>query len=571
MAALAGCYSYEPSNDSSQANRSTDESAMARQASATDGSYRHLRPVQPIQRVSTAPAVAQPQQQPQPSPQRALSDAAAGKFVLAFPTGDRATSIILIEQTGEPQVRVNRPYEYRVTVTNLTDAMLSDVDVRERVPKWFRIESSDPPASPDGDGQPHWLLGEFGPREKKTITVTAVPGRVGALAGCLSVTYSPTLCTSTEIINPELRLTKDGPRQVDLCEPLVYHYVIRNVGVGPARNVKIEDPLPDGLRTEEGGRTVAVDVGVLRDGEERVYNIGLKAQRTGEFSTQAVAHADQGLQAQTPTLSTAVRAPQLSVSVKLPPRQFVDKSVTAQAVITNRGDAPARDAVLRIDASHGARLLLPMSPSTSTSASTSPSAGIASASASDVPATAPAAAIGSTSPDTPDRRSLGTIDPGQSRTVNIVLRGTLGGDVKLTATATCVCASPAADSASIFIQTLPALMLECVDSVDPVPVGEETTYTITVKNQGSGIDKNVRVVATLPEEETFISAKGVTGVKRDGRTLTFEPVAALAPGETVTWKVAARAERAADVRFRVELSSDWLTRPAVKEESTRLY
>jgi uncharacterized repeat protein (TIGR01451 family) len=543
LAALAGCYSYEPSyeqsEESSLSNRSMNDPVMGRPASAGDRASGLGRRV-------PAPASTAPVPTSQPSLQ---PDPAAGKFVLAFPTGDRATSIIMIEQTGEPQVRVNRPYEYRVTVTNLTNAMLSDVDVRERIPKWFRIESSDPPATADGDGQPHWLLGEFGPREKKTIVVTAVPGRVGTLAGCLSVTYSPTLCTSTDIINPELKLSKDGARQVDLCEPLVYRYAIQNVGVGPARNVKIDDPLPDGLRTEDGGRAVAIDVGTLHDGEQREYRINLKAQRTGEFSTQAVARGDQGLQAETTTLSTAVRAPQLSVSVKLQQKEFIDKPVTAQVVVTNRGDAPARDAVLRLDASRGARLVLPAASAT----------------------TAPSTAQARSPLDTAERRVLGTIDPGQSRTINVVLRGTQGGDVKLTATATCACASPAADSASIFIQTLPALMLECVDSVDPVPVGEHTTYTITVKNQGSGIDKNVRVLATLPEEETFISATGATGAKRDGRTLRFDPVAALAPGETVTWKVEARAERAADVRFRVELSSDWLTRPAVKEESTRLY
>jgi uncharacterized repeat protein (TIGR01451 family) len=530
---VVGCSSgtYVPQQDSLAADqRPADEQVMGRPASASGvGAPRTAKAA-----ATTAPSTLRE------------SDAAAGRFVLAFPTGDRATSILLVEQVGEPQVRVNRPYEYKVTVTNLTDAWLSDVDVRQRAPKYFRVQSSDPPASADGDGQPHWLLGEFGPHEAKSIAVTALPEKIGALASCLSVTYSPTLCTKTEIINPELKLAKQAPSQVDLCEPLVYRYTIRNVGIGPAKNVHIEDALPEGLRTEEGGRAVAIDVGTLKEGDSKEFAVNLKAQRTGEFVTQAVARGDQGLAAETPPISTAVRAPVLAVAVKLPAKEFIDKPVTAQIVVSNRGDAPARSAVLRIDGSNGARLFAPTS--------------------------APTTAEVRNSTDTPDRRALGTIEPGASRTVSVVLRGTQRGDARLTATASTVCAPPVATSATIFIQTLPALALECVDSVDPVPVGDNTTYTITVKNQGSGADKNVRVVATLPEEETLIKAGGATAVaKQEGQKLTFEPVAVLAPGDVMTWKVEVRAERAGDVRFRVDLTSDSMTRPAVKEEATRLY
>src|SRR3712207_7887219 len=40
---------------------------------------------------------------------------------LAFPTGDRATSIVLLEATGPEQVRLGQPYNYNLRVTNLTD------------------------------------------------------------------------------------------------------------------------------------------------------------------------------------------------------------------------------------------------------------------------------------------------------------------------------------------------------------------------------------------------------------------------------------------------------------------
>jgi uncharacterized repeat protein (TIGR01451 family) len=535
---LTACSSaYDPGDQAATARRDTaaDALATARPASSTT-------PRPPL-RASTSAAT-----QPTTNP----SDDNVAHFTLAFPTGDRSTSTLLIEQLGESDIRLNHPYQYKLTITNLTDAWLSDVDVRQRAPKYFRVDSSDPPPHPDGDGHPHWALGEFGPHETKAVTVTAIPERLGNVASCLSVSFVPTLCTKSQVINPQLKLAKQGPAQVDLCEPLVYRYTIRNVGVGPARKVRIEDALPDGLRTAEGGaRAVSLDVGTLGEGESRDFRVALKAQRVGEFVTQASAKGDQGLLAETSPMTTAVRAPLLAVAVKLPPREFIDKPVLAQITVTNRGDAPARNAALRLDASSGARLSMP-------------------------PATRPSEPmLAATAGDTPDRRTLGTIEPGGSRTVWLALRGAQGGDTKLTATATAICSPPASEAATIYIQTLPALLLECADSVDPVPIGDTTVYTITVKNQGSGPDKNVSIVATLPEEMTLLKVTGATslaaGSNPEDRKLVFAPVPVLGPGETVSWKVEVRADKVGDVRFRVELTSHWLIRPAIKEEATRLY
>ena len=54
------------------------------------------------------------------------------------------------------------------------------------------------------------------------------------------------------------------------------------------------------------------------------------------------------------------------------------------------------------------------------------------------------------------------------------------------------------------ILTIPALRLEAIDRQDPVQVGGTTTYTITVRNQGSGEAKDIQLSAVLPEELSFI-------------------------------------------------------------------
>src|SRR5690242_10528687 len=52
------------------------------------------------------------------------------QYTLAYPTGDRRTSVLLLEATGPGQVRVGQQYNYTVRVTNLTDTPLHDVAIR---------------------------------------------------------------------------------------------------------------------------------------------------------------------------------------------------------------------------------------------------------------------------------------------------------------------------------------------------------------------------------------------------------------------------------------------------------
>ncbi len=145
------------------------------------------------------------------------------------------------------------------------------------------------------------------------------------------------------------------------------------------------------------------------------------------------------------------------------------------------------------------------------------------------------------------------------------------GETKITAFASAECAPPVETSLATNIGTHPALRLEVVDVEDAIKIGENVVYKITVKNQGSGDDQDIRIVATLPDEESFVSASGPTNARTDGQVITFEPLTKLEPEKTAEWRVEAKATRPGDVRFEVKMTSRSLTKPAVETEPTRLY
>jgi uncharacterized repeat protein (TIGR01451 family) len=505
---------------------------------------------------------------------------------LAFPTGDRRSSAILLEAQAPEEVRVGQPYTYTLRITNLTDTPLhnvrvrdlgrsgdtgdamEDVGPRDRKTDADRIEDSARPAAagqaaaetrtaadakaigevkagaevkpgadvkapavpPARGGGAAWNVGTLAPRETKTHEFSATADEVGNLANCLTVAYSPTLCMSVRVVKPELKITKVAPERALLCENITYTYRVSNTGTGTARGVKVEEMLPEGLVTADGERrNVSIDVGDLGAGQSREVTARLRATRTGEYAGRAIARAATELEARSPDTTTVVKEPVLAVQVEAPHARYVGEAVDFKITVKNTGDADARNVILKLDA--------------------------------------PGAAERVTD------RDVGAIEAGKSKTVTVSTRaGRQAGNLQLTATASATCAKQASNSASVTIATAPALQLEAVDGTDPIRVGGTTTYTITVKNEGTGPDTNVLVRATLPPEMQYVATnqKNATDVKVEGQNLTFGPVKTLAPGATAAWTIEAKALQPGDVRFSLELTSDSLTKPAVETEPTRI-
>ena len=173
---------------------------------------------------------------------------------------------------------------------------------------------------------------------------------------------------------------------------------------------------------------------------------------------------------------------------------------------------------------------------------------------------------------------LGALEPGASRNYVVDVKTTQEGRVRLNATAQSVCDNreqplASAKGADAFqVQTLSALQVEVVDKVDPVQVGTETVYEITIINEGTGPDTNLQVTAELPDGLSFVRGEGSTAVQASGKNLTMTPVATLPAGQKVTWYVTAKADTAAGAtKFKVLAKSTGVPDAVEEEEPTRLY
>jgi uncharacterized repeat protein (TIGR01451 family) len=169
------------------------------------------------------------------------------------------------------------------------------------------------------------------------------------------------------------------------------------------------------------------------------------------------------------------------------------------------------------------------------------------------------------------RWSLGTLAPGDRRTLQMVLQtsneGTL--DHRVTATADRNLEQHA--EVRTLFEKITGVHLEIVKTADPIMVGEEATYTFHAINQGDGAAHDVAVTVHLPAEMEVLKDKLEPTVQVEGQTVTFK-LPALAAGAKGTFVVKVRALRPGDVRLTAKLLCDQLKDggPVTNEETATI-
>lgn len=457
---------------------------------------------------------------------------------MAFPTSDPLTSVIGIEKGMPNETRLNQKFNYKILVTNLTTNTLESVVLYEDFGKNLEYYSANPTATTSG-GRVSWMLGSMAPRETKSILVSATPTAEGTVGACASVTYATAFCANVPVVAPQLKIVKTGPAEVIWCDEIVYNIEVSNTGTGTMSNVKVVDALPRGLLTVEGRNAFEAAVGTLAAGEVKRYSFRAKAESKGKFENLATATGDDGLKAESSVVSVLVREPALKIARSGPTEGYISVPLTYEITVTNTGDAAALDTVLEEAVPTGAVL---------------------------VNASDNASAVGGKV-----LWKLGTLAVGGSKKVTLTLRGDQPVSIRGVATAKAYCAQAVTASMDTAVRGIPAILLEVVDLSDPIKVGENVTYQITVTNQGSAVDRNIRLVCTLEENQQFVSVSGATSGSVADNVITLQPLAQLAPKGQAVWSVTVRNVTPGDVRFKVSMKSDNLTRNVEETEATNVW
>jgi len=455
------------------------------------------------------------------------------------PPGDASTSLLRIERIAPAEVTLNQVFESVINVTNISKTALSAVTVSEPYSKFFKYESATPAPQLHKGGNLTWDLGNLAAQATRTITLRGQATAGTQLSDCITVTctYEPHVCIDIKVVDPKLELIQTGPKTAIQCDPIPVVLTARNNGSGVARNVVIKEDLPQGLLTFEGKSQIFAQVGDLNPGESKTIEVNLKAAKSGKYETEAKAIGHGNLKASA-AYAVAVVQPVLVLSKSGPAKRFAGRPANFDITVANKGDGVAKNVVVTDIIPDGAAFI--------------------------------SASSGGEFSEGKVIWNLASLAPGASKKVSIRAKMDKIGTAVNKATVKADCASASAQSkTNVF--GIAAILLEVIDLDDPIEIGANSTYAISVTNQGSAVGTNIKIVATLPPKMDYVTSTGPTQASVNGKVISFSPLSRLQPKAKVKYEIKIKGREAGDLRFHVKLESDQMSSPVMETESTNVY
>lgn len=450
----------------------------------------------------------------------------------------RQEPAVSLEWIGNPIAKVGAPADYSLVVRNVCNIPVQQVAVRVRVPAGLSVIGSEPRAENNG-GILTWDLGTLMVKQERVMQLKLQADAKGDVTPQAWVTFTGSSVMRIRVREPKLTLKCSVSEKVLVGDAAAFTLTVSNPGDGSADVVKIKALLSEGLEHARGNK-IDFDIGNLAPGESRNVTLLCATRAGGVQKCEAEAAAEGGLLAKD-AASLNVIMPRLDLQVVGPRLRYLDRKAIFSLKVTNPGDAAASNVTVADMVPAGFKVL---------------------------------AASDGGRHDFQTRTVswfLGEVGPGQTREVKLEVQAVNPGEHEHKATAVGARGLRAESKLMTRVEGLAALLVEMVDTEDPIEAGGDTAYEVRITNTGSKTEENIKLMATIPEKMQFKNAQGPARYQEQGKTIVFDPIPALAPRADAIIRINVKAVEAGTERFKIQVTSANLTDPVVKMEATRIY
>jgi len=446
---------------------------------------------------------------------------------------------LTIEKLAPPEIQVGKEATFQIHIRNTGPVAAHEVSILDRVPQGTQFVTSTPAATPTAQGQLMWNVGTLQPGEETTVSMQLMPLSEGELGSVARVVFQAQASVRTLCTRPRLSVTHTGPQKVLIGENVVFDITVSNPGSGVATGVILEEDIPEGL-THVAGRELEFEIGSLRPNETRQLQLTLKADKPGLVRNEILVRGDANLIAEH-AVELEVVAPALEVALDGPKMRYLDRPATYDVVISNPGTAPAREIELVTYLPKGMKFV-----SADHKGQYEPQNHAVYWSLEELPAAQTGAAKLTLLPLQTGAQKLkleGRAELGLQQSVEQVVQ----------------------------VESVAELQFTFSDEADPIEIGAETSYLITLTNSGSSAATNVQLAIRLPPELKPLGGDGPTRVAIDGGQLRIDPLTRIGPAEQAVYRIKVEGLAAGHQRVQVQLVTTEMPVAVTREEITRVY
>jgi uncharacterized repeat protein (TIGR01451 family) len=535
--------SDEPSSRRSPSSERSQPNELQRMAPSSDLEPRVAKNQSLVAPADKVPAaVAQPRKLGEVSP-----TASARPIEPAPPANERLSMLrqgpnLAVETVGPRKISIGKEAIYTVSLANAGNSTANDVTVFVSLPAWAEVvetRSNVGSASMAADRPEaglQWKISEVASHSQHDLTLKIVPRRSQPFDLVVRWTCAPPASQATvEVEEPKLHMDIAGPAEVLYGQQQIYRLTVSNPGTGAADDVVLH-LLP--VHANDGG-VATHRIGTLKAGGSTTVEIELTARQAGQLAIRAEATGDGGLKSAAEAL-VLVRRAQLAAAVSAPKVHYAGTPITAEIVVTNTGDAAAKDVTVVALLPAGTELI-----AADNNGQTSERSHELQWKVEQLPAGAQ-----------------------QSFRCKYVLKQT--GANRIETQVTAAGDLNASALASTQVLAVADLAMDVTDTPGPIPVGEAVTYTIRVRNRGTRSAEEVEVLAYFSDH---LEPSGIEGGQHQASAgvVSFRPIASLAAGDETVYKVTARASKPGNHRVRVEMLCKPIGSKLTNELNTLFY
>ncbi|HZZ77550.1 MAG TPA: hypothetical protein VFE62_03470 [Gemmataceae bacterium] len=456
---------------------------------------------------------------------------------------------VKLAHSGPPSAAVNQNVTYTTTVRNEGRVDSQFVELTLPVPDGMEFVSSNPPSqvknnalffafAPMTVGQTYTAMTTFRARQAGNVKSIAL---MKTAEGVTAQAEANTLITA-----PGLKVELQAPKTGFVNAPVTYSINLTNTGSGDLGEVKIMAQFDPGLEhdtiknpaNDPKLNLLTSSINGLKAGETvKAESLTLTPRRAGQFSVRVTATGG-GLQAQDQHILT-VSQPKVSIDVQGPDKRYVGRPAEYRIIVKNDGDVDQTGIVVRDKLPPELAFKI--------------------------------ASNGGTYAAGEVTWNVGTLRPGQQVALDLVTECQKATPVAQLVTSITADGNYREDRVSkLQIDGIAAIQMKMADDVDPVEVGKNAVYRLTLTNTGSAPATKIVVKGTASDILDIVDATGPTKGAVAGKVVTFGVVDMLQPNQKIVFTFQCKALKTGDARFRVEYTSNLNETPIREEEPTML-